>query len=507
VTSQVTRPLVLGSRALLLAAALLVALLFLPVWSASWFVRFMPTLTAAVAMDVNVNVLIPLALAEFVVSAGYVLVAFFIFTRARGRYLAFVSLTALLGPMAIAATPLLGADLPGSISSLVTYASLLQQACLVTVLLTFPDGRFSPRWTAIVAIGFAGTAFGMAQEGVPYAFRAWTLLAAQTFAVAMLIRRHRRTADLREREQLRWLVVGISLGLALAVTETALLVAFPDWLGSNGGASRFVFAAASLLAHDVTAAALLVAIGIALTRDRLLGLEPTLNRTLAYAITSAIVAILFGLLSFALGKLLEGFGERTAAATVVGAGVAAVAFGPSKRRARVIADLLLPRRQRVVLLFTDIVRSTERLVQLGDARWQETLTEYRRRTRQVIHRFHGVEVDTAGDGFFVTFDRVEDAIGAACLMVSTAPRLGLGVRSAVHAGECDIRGEKPAGLNVHLAARLIALTSGEGVVVSREARSEVRDGVFHFSDPQEVTLKGVPASVVAFRVELANIAR
>ena len=78
-----------------------------------------------------------------------------------------------------------------------------------------------------------------------------------------------------------------------------------------------------------------------------------------------------------------------------------------------------------------------------------------------LARFQGTEVDTAGDGFFATFDGPARAILCATEIVSGSRSFGLSVRAGVHTGECEVSGEKVAGVAVHIGAR-VAGAGGTG---------------------------------------------
>jgi hypothetical protein len=107
-----------------------------------------------------------------------------------------------------------------------------------------------------------------------------------------------------------------------------------------------------------------------------------------------------------------------------------------------------PTRVLATVLFTDLVGSTARAMELGP-RWQETLREHNLRIRRALARFNGREIDTAGDGFFASgFDGPARAIRCACTIRDTISELGLGVRVGVHTGECDIVDGKLSGLAV-----------------------------------------------------------
>jgi class 3 adenylate cyclase len=89
---------------------------------------------------------------------------------------------------------------------------------------------------------------------------------------------------------------------------------------------------------------------------------------------------------------------------------------------------------RVVLtvLFTDIVGSTELAAKLGDRAWNELLTVHNARLRTELSRHRGNEIDTAGDGFFATFDGPARAVRCAKAVVEGVQPLGLEIRAGVH---------------------------------------------------------------------------
>ena len=79
------------------------------------------------------------------------------------------------------------------------------------------------------------------------------------------------------------------------------------------------------------------------------------------------------------------------------------------------------------VLFTDIVGSTTIAAEMGNTRWGELVARHHRLIRGLIHRFSGREIDTAGDGFFVAFERPADAIR--CAVEATEAVRGSGSRS------------------------------------------------------------------------------
>jgi class 3 adenylate cyclase len=160
----------------------------------------------------------------------------------------------------------------------------------------------------------------------------------------------------------------------------------------------------------------------------------------------------------------------------------------------------VPDRVLTTVLFTDIVGSTEQALSLGDNAWADLLARHRAAVRSELARFRGTEVDTAGDGFFATFDGPARAILCAREIVSGSQELGLSIRAGVHTGECEVRGEKVAGVAVHIGARVSAEANPGEVLVSRTVRDLVAGSGLEFEDRGSRALKGVPESWQLFAV-------
>jgi class 3 adenylate cyclase len=152
------------------------------------------------------------------------------------------------------------------------------------------------------------------------------------------------------------------------------------------------------------------------------------------------------------------------------------------------------------VLFTDLVGSTQLAAELGDRGWREVLEAHHAAVRRELSRFGGVELDTAGDGFFASFDGPARAIGCARAIVAAMPVLGLQIRVGIHTGECERVGEKLAGLAVNVGARVAAAAGAGEVLVSGTVRDLVAGSGFAFDDRGEHELKGVPGSWRLLRV-------
>ncbi len=143
------------------------------------------------------------------------------------------------------------------------------------------------------------------------------------------------------------------------------------------------------------------------------------------------------------------------------------------------------------VLFTDIVRSTETAADVGDRRWRGLLEEHNRLVRLELDRYRGRELDAAGDGFLATFDGPARAVRAACAIRDKLRELGLQLRAGVHTGECEVMGDKVAGVAVHTGARIAAEADPGEVLVSSTVKDLVVGSGIEFEDRGEHELKGV----------------
>jgi class 3 adenylate cyclase len=160
-----------------------------------------------------------------------------------------------------------------------------------------------------------------------------------------------------------------------------------------------------------------------------------------------------------------------------------------------------PDRVLATVLFTDIVGSSEKAAALGDRAWGELLERHHDAIRRQLGSFRGQEVDTAGDGFFATFDGPARAIQCACAIRDDLGELGLEVRSGLHTGECERVGEKVAGIAVHIGARVAAVAEPGEVLVSRTVKDLVAGSGIELDDRGEHELKGIPGGWQLFAVK------
>jgi class 3 adenylate cyclase len=144
------------------------------------------------------------------------------------------------------------------------------------------------------------------------------------------------------------------------------------------------------------------------------------------------------------------------------------------------------------VLFTDIVDSTRRAVELGDRDWHALLDAHDAVVRSQLARFRGREVNTSGDGFLAMFDGPQRAIRCAMAIREAVHALGIEVRAGLHTGECEVRGDDIGGIAVHIGARVSALAGPNDVLVSSTLRDLVIGSGLEFEDRGTHQLKGVP---------------
>jgi class 3 adenylate cyclase len=144
------------------------------------------------------------------------------------------------------------------------------------------------------------------------------------------------------------------------------------------------------------------------------------------------------------------------------------------------------------IVFTDIVGSTERQAALGDWVWKELAGRHHALVRDALKRWRGVEIDTAGDSFYATFDGPARAIRCAQEVTLRVQELGIQVRAGVHTGECTMIDGKIGGIGVAIGARIAASAAASEVLVSQTVKDLVAGSGITFKDAGVHELKGVP---------------
>jgi len=152
------------------------------------------------------------------------------------------------------------------------------------------------------------------------------------------------------------------------------------------------------------------------------------------------------------------------------------------------------------VLFTDIVNSTQRLAEVGDARWANLLAQHDHLARREIEWYRGRYIDSTGDGLLATFDGPARAVRCAQALGAAVGELGLNIRAGCHTGEIELDGDHVRGLAVHISARVGALARAGEVLVSSTVKDLTVGSGLVFEDAGEHELKGVPDRWHLYRV-------
>jgi class 3 adenylate cyclase len=297
-----------------------------------------------------------------------------------------------------------------------------------------------------------------------------------------------------ERLQLRWVAYAVAFAVALNIAFTIVgLLSLQEQ--TIQVLSVFVVIAGFGVAMPAGFA-------VAMLRYRLYDLDLLLNRTILYGSVSVVLLVVFGAANVLAQRVVESWFEQRSDLVAAGLGLGAgLAFGPVRRWLRPLVDRALPARSRLTLLFTDIVESTQAIVDLGDERWREVLDRYRTVIRQELARCRGREVNTAGDAFFAVFDRPANGLRCAGAMRDRVGELGLRVRTGLHVGDVEMRGEQVSGLAVHAAARVMG-TAGPGQILISAQLAEALPPGTPLRDAGRGPLRGVPGEWQLYEVAL-----
>jgi len=143
-------------------------------------------------------------------------------------------------------------------------------------------------------------------------------------------------------------------------------------------------------------------------------------------------------------------------------------------------------------LFTDIVSGTTKAAEIGDQRWRDLIERHHALVRKELARHRGVEQDTAGDGFYATFDGPGRAVRCALAVRDSLRALDVEIRAGAHAGECERIAGKVGGIATIIGARIRELAAPGEVLVSATVRDLTVGSELRFEDRGTHRLKGVP---------------
>ena len=152
------------------------------------------------------------------------------------------------------------------------------------------------------------------------------------------------------------------------------------------------------------------------------------------------------------------------------------------------------------ILMTDIAGSTDRAVALGDSAWDKLLDRHHAVIREVLERYRGTEIDTAGDGFLTMFDGAARTVRAAIDIRAAVQAVGLEIRAGIHTGEVEVVPGGIRGLAVHETARIMALGAGGEILVSSTTRELSAGSGVAYQDRGIHQLKGITSPRQIFAV-------
>jgi hypothetical protein len=234
----------------------------------------------------------------------------------------------------------------------------LGQVSLAVFFQLFPNGRLVPRWMGLILLLDISYTFLNIFPSITAPFNAhwpawlnWLVILVVFGAIIYSqIYRYRRVSTPVQRQQTKWVVLGVMAAIGVAIGILALSSLFPS--------------SAVILFITIWPVAFLLipfSIGFSILRYRLYDIDVLINRTLVYGSLTALLALLYFGLIFALQALFHGmFHQNNAVAIVVSTLVIAALFQPLRRRIQTIIDRRFYRRKyeaaKIVAAFSSMLR-------------------------------------------------------------------------------------------------------------------------------------------------------
>jgi len=254
--------------------------------------------------------------------------------------------------------------------------SFLGSVCIVLFFYMFPSGHFVPRWTRWVIVpSLAYWVFDVFFPVAPFnpffRFPALDILMFLGIVGGMLVvqvYRYRRVSNPMQRQQTKWVVFGITMGIGGFLIVISIAVYFLSSLFPNGSLASLIGSA------TVYGLMLLIplSIGFAVLRSELWDIDLIINRTLVYGTLTAVLALVYVGQVIALQFLLRGLISQTSDIAIVASTLAIAAlFHPLRHRIQQAIDRRFYRRKydaaQTLATFSATLRDEVDLEQLREA--------------------------------------------------------------------------------------------------------------------------------------------
>jgi hypothetical protein len=209
-----------------------------------------------------------------------------------------------------------------------------------TVLLIFPDGRFVPRWTWILLVGWMALHVSEAfAPRIPHSL-VWIGLTYPLLylsVIAVQVYRYRRVSTARQRQQTKWVVLGVSVALSANILYWIVLpLAFPAFQQAGS-----IYPLVAFPLYELATIALPISFAVAIQRNQLFDVDKLINRTLVYGTLTVILAVVYGAVVYAaqlVGGLLTGLSTPPPWVIVIVTLLVAALFNPLRQRLQVLID-------------------------------------------------------------------------------------------------------------------------------------------------------------------------
>jgi hypothetical protein len=249
--------------------------------------------------------------------------------------------------------------------------NFLGQVSLLVFFLLFPNGRLVPRWMGLFLLLVILEQFLNIFPSVTANWPAWLSglvpLVAFVAIIFSQIYRYRRVSTPVQRQQTKWIILGVAAAIGVAIGILAIGSLIPSSEAPNNLGAALFF----ITIWPIAFLLIPFSIGFSILRYRLYDIDVLINRTLVYGSLTALLALLYFGLIFVLQSLFQGlFHQNNAVAIVVSTLVIAALFQPLRHRIQRVIDRRFYRRKydaaRTLAKFSATLRTEVDLTELSE---------------------------------------------------------------------------------------------------------------------------------------------